>query len=458
MLALLPGEDETIVGAGRALREGRITCVGLVERCLAAIDEWEPKVKAWGVIDRSGALSQARRLDEDLQAGTDRGALHGIPIGVKDIIDVAGIPTRAGAGRWSSGPATSDADVVKFFRQRGAIILGKTVTTAYAFLDPPATRNPWNLNRTPGGSSSGSAAAVACGMCLAAIGTQTVGSLTRPAAFCGVASWKPMSGDRPGSSGIVALAPSLDAKGYMARSVKDLDLIKDELYHHVNFSPRPRGPDAAFRPDGVRLARLRGPFFDDRAEPSMQGAIDRAVDRLRQGGISVAEFELPGWFSNVPSAVRTILSTEAALIHRDHFNEDPSDYPPRIAALIEEGRNNLATEYVAATWLRGGHYDLFGRAEKQYDALICPAAPGPAPGPETTGDAVFNAPWNFFNMPTVSFPIGFSPEGMPLGMQVVGHEDDADWFFAIAIWCERMIQTIIESNPSKVRPSCPTSI
>ena len=188
---LFPEPDQTIAGIGRALREGRTTCVEILEGCLAQVDEWEPKVHAWVVLDREGAIEQARALDDELKTGKDRGPLHGIPIGIKDIIDVAGLPTACGSKRWADRIAESDANVVASLREAGAVIMGKTVTTPYAWIDPPITRNPWNLERTPGGSSSGSAAAVACGMCFGAIGTQTGGSITRPASFCGVAGMKP---------------------------------------------------------------------------------------------------------------------------------------------------------------------------------------------------------------------------------------------------------------------------
>ena len=227
-MRLFPEDHETIVGTARRLRAGELTCQDVLRECLDRIDQMEPAVRAWVLVDREGAEAQAKHLDEELAAGKGRGPLHGIPIGVKDIIDVKGLPTGNGlAGqRWvrPSEPAAEDAFIVARLREAGAIILGKTVSTPFAWIDPPVTRNPWNFDRTPGGSSSGSAAAVACGMCLGALGTQTGGSITRPAAFCGVAGMKPTYG-QISTEGITPLAPSLDHPGPIARSVADLRLM-----------------------------------------------------------------------------------------------------------------------------------------------------------------------------------------------------------------------------------------
>ena len=210
--------------------------------CLAQVDEWEPKVHAWVVLDRDRALDQARALDEELKNGNDRGPLHGIPIGIKDIIDVAGLPTACGAKRWADRTAERDASVVANLRAAGAIVMGKTVTTPYAWIDPPITRNPWNLDRTPGGSSSGSAAAVACGMCYGAIGTQTGGSITRPASFCGVAGMKPskLISDSSVFDGVKPFAPSLDHVGPIARIVDDLRILRREFHDTVAQARRHR--------------------------------------------------------------------------------------------------------------------------------------------------------------------------------------------------------------------------
>ena len=214
----------TIFDAASAIRTGGLSPVELVAKCLEAIDRYEPRVRAWVLVDRAGARTEAERLEKAARRGEWRGPLHGIPLGIKDIIDVAGWPTAAGSRLWANQVAGRDAEVVARLLKAGAILLGKTVTTPYASFDPPPTRNPWNLERTPGGSSSGSAAAVACGMCLGALGSQTGGSLTRPASYCGVATCKPSFG-AVSVDGVLPLSPSMDHVGPIARSVRDLAIL-----------------------------------------------------------------------------------------------------------------------------------------------------------------------------------------------------------------------------------------
>ncbi|MCI0704838.1 MAG: amidase, partial [Planctomycetia bacterium] len=217
-------EPQTITEAAEFIRKGELSPSELLEQCLGRIDKYESRVKAWVHLDRQGAREQAERLTAELKRGESRGPLHGIPVGVKDIIDVFDMPTGCGSKLWANSYARRDATCVERLRQAGAVIMGKTVTTAYASFDPPVTRNPWNLERTPGGSSSGSAAAVACGMCLGALASQTGGSITRPASYCGVYSLKPTYG-RVSVDGVLPLAPSMDHVGVMANCVRDLAIL-----------------------------------------------------------------------------------------------------------------------------------------------------------------------------------------------------------------------------------------
>src|SRR5438067_176299 len=214
----------TIHAAADAIRHGRTTPLELLDACLAHIDRYEPRVRAWVFVAREQANETAARLTEELRRGCWRGPLHGIPIAVKDIFDVFDWPTAAGSKLWANSIARQDADVVRQLRQAGCVFLGKTVTTQYASFDPPVTKNPWNLSRTPGGSSSGSAAAVATGMCLGALGSQTGGSITRPASYCGVAGCKPSYG-YVSCTGVVPLAPSMDHPGPIAGCVQDLAIM-----------------------------------------------------------------------------------------------------------------------------------------------------------------------------------------------------------------------------------------
>jgi aspartyl-tRNA(Asn)/glutamyl-tRNA(Gln) amidotransferase subunit A len=448
-MKLFATASETIDGVGQALRAGHTTCLDVLDACLARTEEWEPKVRAWVLVDRAGAVEQARRLDEERAAGRWRGPLHGIPIGIKDIIDVAGLPTACGSRLRADRVARDDAEIVARLRAAGAVILGKTVTTQYAWIDPPVTRNPWNLDRTPGGSSSGSAAAVACGMCLGAIGSQTGGSITRPASFCGAAGCKP-SHARVSVRGVLPFAPSLDHPGPIARTVRDLALLLDAIAGHDPLDPL-SSPcaaavpgiaahlDAEPAPRPPRLGRLRH-LFDAQADPVMRHAFDRALATLSAAGAAVSEPPLPPEFDDVLGNHRLVMAAEAAAGHESWLAAHPDDYLPQIRSLISEGLAAPALAYIRARW----HQALLSRAMLDcfdgLDALATPATLGPAPDPETTGHPAFNAPWSYTGLPTVSFPIGLSPDGLPLAIQLVGRPFAEAELFAAALWCEEVIQ------------------
>src|SRR5216684_3150580 len=226
----------TLHGAAIEIRQGRLTPTDLLDDCLTYIDRYEPKVQAWVFVDRDRAQAQCEALTQELKRGQWRGPLHGIPLGIKDIYDVFDWPTAAGSRLWTQSIARRDATVVSRLRQAGAIFLGKTTTTQYASFDPSPTHNPWNPARTPGGSSSGSAAAVACGMCLGALGSQTGGSITRPASYCGVAGCKPTYG-RVSTNGVLPLAHSMDHVGPIALCVRDLAILLQTIAGHDSADP-----------------------------------------------------------------------------------------------------------------------------------------------------------------------------------------------------------------------------
>jgi Asp-tRNA(Asn)/Glu-tRNA(Gln) amidotransferase A subunit family amidase len=416
----------TIASEAGQIRQRRRTCLDILESCLAQIDAREPEVRAWVLVDRAGARAQATALDEEIARGRWRGPLHGIPIGIKDIIDVAGWPTVAGFRPWEGRIAQHDAPLVARLREAGAVILGKTVTTPFAWIDPPPTRNPWRLDRTPGGSSSGSAAAVACGMCLAALGSQTGGSITRPAAFCGVAGLKPSHG-RLSVEGIVPFAPSLDHPGPIARTVGDLAI----LWHVLSGSSSVAQPLSS----PPRLGRLRG-LFHDRADLAMRAALDRTVNLWRRAGAVIIEVVLPDAFNDVLTHHRRILAAEAAAGHEPIFAQHADAYPPGIRALVAEGLATRAVDLLHSQAHQTTLRRQIRASLEGLDALITPAALGPAPDPSTTGDPALNCPWSYTGLPTVSFPIDLSAEGLPLAVQLVGPPDGEEGLLQVGLWCE----------------------
>ncbi|HEX5272993.1 MAG TPA: amidase, partial [Gemmataceae bacterium] len=333
----------TIHAAAADIRAGRLSPVDLLETCLERIDRLEDRIRAWVLIDRDGARAEARRLADELKRGQYRGPLHGIPIGIKDIFDVFDWPTAAGSRLWANSVARQDANVVRKLREAGAVFVGKTVTTQYASFDPSPTRNPWNPERTPGGSSSGSAAAVATGMCLGALGSQTGGSITRPASYCGAAGCKPSYG-RVSCEGVVPLAHSMDHPGPIASCVRDLAILLQSLFDETNFS----APDLLAALDGEieppEICRLRG-LFDDRAEPAVRGMMDEVTGALRARGCEVEETALPASFSEVVENHRVVMAVEAAQFHERRLRKHPEDYGPNITRLLNEGLACPATEY-----------------------------------------------------------------------------------------------------------------
>ncbi len=343
--------------------------------------------------------------------------------------------------------APVDAPLVERLRAAGAVILGKTVTTQFACFDPPPTRNPWNLDRTPGGSSSGSSAAVATGMCLGAIGSQTGGSITRPASFCGVAGCKPTFG-LVSLDGVYPLSPSLDHGGPIARSVEDLGILLEALVDADRAvawrAARPAGTGAVSTSSSfsgaksVRLGRLRG-SFQERAEPGALAVFEATLAVLTRAGAGIRDVVLPPAFDDVLRCHRTVMTREIAKHHRSFFAEHLHEYLPCVRGIIEEGLQVSDDAYATAKMHQRELTPAVVQTMRDVDVLACPAAVGAAPTLETTGDPSFNAPWSYTGQPTVSFPIGLSPEGLPLAVQLVGRPHDEPGLFAAALWCEQRI-------------------
>jgi len=477
-MPLIPERRQTIVEAAAALARGELTCEGLVETCLGRIDECETQIRAWVSVDRDGARRQARECDAKLAQHRSEGSverlspLFGMPIGIKDIIDIAGQPTGAGSEVLASGPpAEHDATVVRKLREAGAIILGKTVTTQFACFDPPPTRNPWNLEHTPGGSSSGSAAGVAAGMCLGAIGSQTGGSIIRPASFCAVAGCKPTFG-RVSVDGFVPVAPSLDTAGPIAGCVADLAIMLNAISgYNVAGGDDPTlslAIDLAdLKPQSIKPPRLallashweiprlppdgRGTlesyeYFERWSDASMWSALTRAVDAFRSAGASIIERD-PGVFLSTWHS--TIVAFDLADTHRDRFRKLRFDYRKTVAGLIEIGILTTADEYKKARREQELAIAKSDTLMRGVDALVCPAARGVAPDPSTTGDPEFNSRWTYTGQPTITFPMGLSPEGLPVGIQLIGRRFDETGLVRAAAWCEAVLPGLRPSHAPK---------
>ena len=417
----------TVTESMTKIREGSLSPVELVEACLARIRAVDGALRAWVHVDERGALAVARARLEEARAGTLRGPLHGIPVGVKDIFHVAGMPTTAGAGPFAHETPAQDAPAVGRLRTAGAVILGKTATTEFAYMDPAETRNPWKLEHTPGGSSSGSAVAVATGMVPLALGTQTVGSVLRPAAYCGVVGIKPTHGLVP-TEGVIPLAWSLDHVGCFARSVPEaaqvLGLLAARVLHAVPAPPTVGVP-----------AR-----WVERATPEVVAHVRAVAEQLRKAGARVEEMALPPALDHLEEAGRTVMRVEAALYHTGRFGADLSHHRQGIAELIRSGLAVPGVDYVRANRVRLACRDAMTPVFGRYGVLLTPVAPAPAPlGLASTGDPRFCAPWSFIGVPAISLPSGIAATGLPLAVQLVaGREREAELLGAAA-WCEGVL-------------------
>lgn len=420
----------TIVQAHQQIRSGQLSPLQLVDMCLQRIEKLDDRLGAWVLVKADSARAQAGHQEKLLAQGIDLGPLQGIPLGIKDIIDVAGWPTEAGSTLLAGRVAEQDAAVVARLRQGGAILLGKTVTTEFACLDPAGTRNPWNLHHSPGGSSSGSAAAVAAGMCLGALGSQTGGSIIRPASYCGVAGLKPTR-NRVEMQGVVPVSRHLDHVGPIAASAADLSLLLAAI---SDWQP----PDAwQHRPP--RLLVIHD-YFMEQCDPAVRQVTSKALDRLQQAGAELDRVELPESFRNVHAMHRCIMAVEAAEAHFASFAQHPEAYSPNITALLQEGLGTFAIDYSLS--LR--HQELFRQQVKEMlgddGVAVTPATHSTAPaGLDSTGDPGFQAPWTYAGLPTVTIPCGLSPERLPCGLQLVASENRENLLLDVAQWCERTL-------------------
>jgi Asp-tRNA(Asn)/Glu-tRNA(Gln) amidotransferase A subunit family amidase len=425
------------------LAGGEVTSEDLTRACLARIDELEPQVGAWAFLDRERALEQARAADAARREGKGVGPLHGLPIGVKDIIDTADMPTENGCGLFKGRLPFKDAACVTALRRAGAVIVGKTVTTELAAHNPAGTRNPRNLEHTPGGSTSGSAAAVACGMVPAALGTQTGGSVIRPAAFCGVYGFKPTFGVIP-RTGVLTQAHSLDTVGVMGRSVEDLALLADALQAHDEGDPaslttsRPRLGAMASEdfPLAPMFAFVKTHAWAD-ADASTQEAFGELVESL---GAQVTEVSLDQTTARGIEAAMTVQRVEAAFHFGPLLDRAPELISKPLAALIEEGRRIPGVAYVAALNAREAFRAGIDDVLVHHGTILTPAALGPAPkGLGTTGNAIFCRFWTYLGVPAVSLPL-LEVDGLPMGVQLVAARRDDGRLLRTARWLVRHVE------------------
>ena len=408
----------------RQVLDGQTTPNELVEHCLGCIEQRDEVTQAWAWLDSERARREASRLTDELKTGSPRSDLHGIPFGVKDIFDTAGLATEWGSALCRGRVPAKDAALVARLREAGAIVLGKTHTTAFAYFDAGPTRNPHNAKHTPGGSSSGSAAAVAEGMIPFALGSQTQGSVIRPASFCGVVGLKPSFGQLP-TEGVMPFAPTLDQMGLFTPTVDDMAFLWRAT----------RGASGV-KPPADRLAAPLWPI-DAELEPEMQTAFRQALEQLRATGFAVDPVSLPEGFSELPRATKCVMRFEAAEVHRQPFEQHGREIGAKLFELIVEGRETTRSEYESSLEVLDRARADFAALTQEFPVWATPAALGPAPkGLTSTGDPCCNAPFTALGVPTLSLPFGVSDSGLPLGIQLAAGKNQEDLLLSTALRCE----------------------
>ncbi len=426
--------EEAAAGVAR----GEFASVALVEACLERVAERDGDIEAWTHLDPDHALEQARQRDAFRATGQALGPLHGVPVGLKDIIDTRDAPTENGTVLDSGRRPSADARVVTLLKEAGAVIMGKTVTTELAVYAPGKTRNPHDRDRTPGGSSSGSAAAVAAGMVPLALGTQTNGSVIRPAAYCGVVGFKPTHG-RISRRGVLAQSRPLDTVGVMARTVTDAALIADVLAVHDDGDPdmavrgRPRLAEtaAADPPLPPAFALVRTPAWGQ-ADEETREAFEELAAFL---GEACDDVPLPEPFDHAVRWHRTVMCADQAKSFAGYYERGREDLSGILRGMIEEGRKTLAVDYNRAVEWRDVLSSGLDRIFERYDAIVTPAATGVAPaGLDSTGNPVFCTLWTFCGVPAVSLPLLEGGGGLPLGVQLVGRRGDDARLLRTARW------------------------
>jgi amidase len=428
-LKLSPLNELTATEAAAAIAQGRASCEALARACLERFAAREPEVRAWAHLDRERVIEQARALDR----GARRGPLHGVPFGVKDIIDTCDCPTEYGTVIHKGHLPAKDAACVALSRRAGGLLMGKTVTTEFANVTPGPTRNPLDLSRTPGGSSSGSGAAVADYHVPLALGTQTTGSTTRPASFCGLFGYRPTFGDLR-MAGVMEASGSLDTLGILARSIEDVALYRDALLG-VEPEPVPRDVSAP------RIGFCR-PYFWERLEPATQALLEDAARRLARAGAAVEEVVLAGSdYEGLEEAHRWISGFEMSR----NLAWEIDNHWERISKAFREGRlkDGLACSYARYSEMRGRVEQcrqLLAPVLARYDVLLAPAAAGEAPaGMHPVPHPYVYMIWTTMHVPSITLPVFRGPNGLPIGAQLVGRRYEDRRLLAWARWAHGVL-------------------
>jgi len=427
----------------QSLKKGEITSEELVKSYIEQIKKKEKEVEAWEFFDQELVLNQAKKLDELHQSGK-HGDLHGIPVGIKDIFDTENMPTIDGTEIHKKNPSWNDCTVVSKLKQAGAIIMGKTVTAELAYYSPGKTKNPHDTTRTPGGSSSGSAAAVASHMVPLAVGSQTNGSVIRPASYCGVVGYKPTKG-LISRHLVLQISRALDQVGVFANSIEDAALISEQLIGHdkqdpdTSLNPRPKLLAASKQkpPMEPLLAYVKLPFMNKLDEDVKEG-FKEIKDELKG---KVDEIELPEGFAGIPDWHKIIMESDMARSFSKEYEKSKNKLSDQIVEAIERGMKYTSVEYNNALSKIDVANTYFNQFFHDYDAILTPSACDEAPkGLKSTGNPIFCTIWTYCGMPCISLPLLKGKSGLPVGVQLVSSLFDDERLFRNASWLTSKIK------------------
>ena len=435
--------DLTIAQAAAQIRSGSLSPIDLMDSLLARSRALDPQLNVWKTIDEEAARQAAAESARQLAESGPSGPLHGIPFGVKDIYYTEGVETTGCSKVYEGFVPDYDSTAVALLKQAGGIMLGKTVTTEFAMFEPPPTKNPWDFDRTPGGSSSGSAAGTAARMFPMALGSQTAGSVLRPASYTGVVGIKPTLG-LVSRYGVMPVAWSLDTMGWFTRTVEDAAIVLSILAQHdpnddISHSTPTTDYTAALNTATPPKIGYMYQYFVEEAEPAVQDNVDHAVAKLIEAGASIEEVRIPIDMHAGRAAHNVVQNSEAADSHKDDFAAHADKYMPSTRGVVETGMAIPATEYIQAQSLRRDLRRELSQAMERYDAILTPSTLDPAPDISSTGNPACQWPWTTVGFPAISIPSGLSSDGLPLGIQLASAPLNESTLLSTASWCEQVL-------------------
>ena len=423
------------------MREGQISSVEVCRAYIERINKFEKDVKAWNYLDKKILLEKAEEADEYRKSGKPLGALHGLPIAIKDIIGTYDMPTECGTVFRKKMSSSQDSEIVNLLKTAGAIIMGKTVTCELAYIHPSKTKNPHDYTRTPGGSSSGSAAAVASHMAHLSIGSQTGGSIIRPASYCGVVGYKPSYG-LISRNGVLKTSDKLDTMGVFGKTVKDVALLAKVLIKKDLYDPA----TVHFAADDMIKACDEGPVFDPKfifyktdnwknIDKESQKAFEFLIKSFKK---NIEVFDMPSYFKEIPKYHQIIHETDLANNFQVYYKKDKNKLSKEMRDAIERGMKYSAKEYTDAIDFMKQSYESYKEVFEDYHGIITPSSSGVADkGLKSTGSADFQKCWTYLGLPTISLPLLTGENNLPLGVQLVGNKLDDLRFLGTANWMEK---------------------